>query len=276
MSAPRADRGTVVQSALSQRRLMANIGSDGIRKLRYQKVEDYLRSKLVAAEYTSGDRIPSERDLADILQVNRLTVRRAVGNLVVEGLLENNGTGGTRVAAPSFVRPADIYRSVGIDRLIQGHGKVPSNKLLHFQISSANNPLADRLGVMEGEEIVIIRRLWSIDNRPFCIETSHLPANLVPGLAAEDLMLGQSLYLLMKERYGITTVNSDRIISVETASDLESKALDMPANSAALTLRLWVKTDDGRTVEYMRSVNNPKIVAFGTSSAQNGWMTGRL
>lgn len=97
---------------------MADEELSGARKLRYQKVEDHIRRMLSSGEFGSGDRIPSERDLADLLHVNWLTVRKAVSNLVSEGLLESNGTGGTRVAAPTFVRPADIYRSVGIDRLI--------------------------------------------------------------------------------------------------------------------------------------------------------------
>lgn len=252
---------------------MTEEGLTGARKLRYQKVEDYIRSMLSAGEFTPGDRIPSERDLGDVLHVNRLTVRKAVSNLISEGLLESNGTGGTRVASPAFVRPADIYRSVGIDRLIQNQGNLPSNKLLYFQLSSANSQLADRLSIEEGQEIVIIRRLWSLDNKPFSIETSHIPANLVPGLAAEDLIAGQSLYKLFKERYAIDTINADRIISVETANDLESKLLEIPVNSPTLTYRLWVKSESGTVVEYMRSINNPKVVAFGTSSAEGGWLS---
>lgn len=252
---------------------MADEELSGARRLRYQKVEDHIRAMLSSGEFTSGDRIPSERDLGDTLHVNRLTVRKAVSNLVSEGLLESNGTGGTRVAAPAFVRPADIYRSVGIDRLIQSQGKLPSNKLLYFQLSSANSQLADRLGIEEGQEVVIIRRLWSLDNKPFSVETSHIPARLVPGLAAEDLIAGQSLYRLFKERYEIDTINADRIISVETASELESKLLEIPVNSPALAYRLWVKSEDGTVVEYMRSVNNPKVVAFGTSSAEGGWLS---
>ncbi|MQB08030.1 GntR family transcriptional regulator [Agrobacterium tumefaciens] len=249
----------------------------GKRKLRYQKVEDHIKALIEVGEFTSGDRIPSERTLAETLKVNRLTVRRAVTNLARQGLLEGNGTGGTRVAAPSFIRRADVYRSVGIDRLIQSDGKSPSNKLLHFQLSAASTQLAERMEISEGEELVVIRRLVSIDDKPFCVETSHIPARIVPGLAAEDLMHGQSLYAILQDRYGITaTVNSDRVISVETTSDLESTALGMEKNSSALALRLWVKSEEGQIIEYVRSVNNPKIVAFGTGAASDKWGKGRL
>lgn len=242
------------------------------RKLRYQKIEDYIKTMLSSGEFTAGDRIPSERILADELGVNRLTVRKAVTNLVEKGLLQRNGTGGTRVASPSFIRRTDILQSEGISRLIQSYGKSPNHKLLHFELIDANAQLAERMDIREGEKVVAIRRLLSINDQPFCVETSHIPEVLVPGLAAADLMYDQSLYAVLKEKYGITgTVNSDRIISVEAANGVECSTLGMEKEELALCLRLWVRDQTGRIIEYVRSVNNPHIVAFGTGEMASRW-----
>ena len=232
--------------------------------LRYQKVEEHIRDLLKSTEYGPGDRLPSERDLAGALGVNRLTVRRAVNNLIQIGLLEGNGTSGTRVAAPKMIRRVDVYRSVGVHRIITGVGGAPSNKLLHFQIAAASSKVAERLKIDEGEEVIIVRRVWNIDGKPFCIETSHLVSGMVPGLTADDLVAGQSLYELLSTRYGLETVNAERTITVAHVNDIEGRLLDVPTGTAVLALKLLVETKDKRPIEYMTSINNPKLVVFRT------------
>jgi len=230
--------------------------------LRYQKVEEHIRTLLTSPDFAVGDRIPSERDLAATLGVNRLTVRRAVNNLIRAGLLEGNGTGGTRVPPPRMVRRLDVYKSVGMDRVIAGHGGTPSNKLLHFQITTAGPQVAAKLKIAEHDEVVVVRRVWSIDGTPFCLETSHLAAHLIPGLSADDLVAGQSLYGLLRTRYGYETVNAERTIMVAYVNEIEARHLNMQSGEAVLALRLSVDTADGRPIEYMVSINNPNLVVF--------------
>ncbi len=233
--------------------------------LRYQKVEEYIRKLLASSGYSSGDRLPSERDLADLLSVNRLTVRRAVNNLIATGLLEGNGTGGTRVAPPRMTRPLEGARSVGVDRVIAGLGGTPSNRLLHFEITRVpGTHIAGKLGLSEEDEVILLRRVWSIDATPFCLETSYLAAHLLPGLAADDLVAGQSLYATLRDRYGYETINAERTISIAYIDETEARHLDMPPGSAALALRILVHTMQAQPIEFTVSINNPNYVAFST------------
>ncbi len=235
--------------------------------LRYQKVEEHIKGLLNSTDYGPGDRLPSERDLAGTLGVNRLTVRRAVNNLIDAGLLMGNGTSGTRVASHKMIRRVDIYRSIGIHRVITGAGGTPSNKLLHFQITAADANIAERLKIAEGDEVIIVRRVWNIDNSPFCIETSYLVSRLMPGLTADDLVSGQSLYELLNTRYGLETINAERTITVSHVNDIEGRLLDLAPGTAVLALRLLVETKDKKPIEYMSSINNPKLVVFRTTQA---------
>jgi DNA-binding GntR family transcriptional regulator len=63
----------------------------------YVEVQDYLLDLIGAPDYGPGDRIPSERTLADALGINRMTVRKAIDRLVERKVLERNGTSGTRI-----------------------------------------------------------------------------------------------------------------------------------------------------------------------------------
>jgi GntR family transcriptional regulator len=234
----------------------------------YRQIEQYVRDLINSPDYGPGDRVPSERALAEMLGANRMTVRKAIDGLVALGILERNGTSGTRIPLPRVVRPADARTSLGITRIIQSSGGTPGNKLLHFQEQRASGRIAEKLQLKEDEPIIVVRRLWMVDNLPFCIETSHLPAERVPDLAAEDLIAGQSLHSLLRTRYGISTFGGERIISVAICTDMEARLMDLPPRSPCLLLRLVVADQDGRPVEYMTSVNHPQLVVFKTERAE--------
>jgi GntR family transcriptional regulator len=230
----------------------------------YRQIERHIRDLINSPDYGPGDRVPSERVLAETLGANRMTVRKAIDGLVAQGLLERHSTSGTRIRRPRVARPTDTRTSLGITRLIQNSGGTPGNKLLHFQEQRAAARISERLGLQEGAPIIVVRRLWTVDGVPFCIETSHLPVERVPDLAAEDLTAGQSLHDLLRSRYGITPISGDRVISVATCTEMESRLMNLPPNAPCLLLRLVVADQDERPVEYMTSVNHPHLVVFKT------------
>jgi GntR family transcriptional regulator len=233
----------------------------------WQAIQRYIQDLIAGPDYGPGDRVPSERALAERLGANRMTVRKAIDGLVAMGKLERNGTSGTRIPRPRVTRPVDAHTAQGIARIIRAGGGTPGNKLLHFEQARAVGKIAARLQVPEGAELVVFRRLWTVNSSPFCIETSHLPADRVPGLAAEDLTAGQSLYGLLRDRYGITTRGAERLIGIGVSTELEAKLLHLKPGTAILLLRLLVLDDAGRPIEYMTSVNHPQLVVFKTANA---------
>jgi GntR family transcriptional regulator len=237
----------------------------------YAAIEDYLREMIAARRLVPGDRVPSERALADELGASRMTVRKAVDRLVAAGLLERAGTSGTRVALPRVTRPISDGAAQGISRVVESAGGTPSNRLLHFEIARASAKMAERLAIAEGDEIVVLRRLWMVNDAPFCVETSHLAAARVPDLHAEDLAAGQSLYALLKARYRLAVATGERVIGLAPATDLEARQLRLRPGASVLLLRLLTFDADGRPIEYMTSANHPQLVVFKTPKAEMTW-----
>jgi GntR family transcriptional regulator len=234
----------------------------------YRQIQAYLQELLTGPDYGPGDRIPSERDLAEKLGRNRMTVRKAIERLITMGLLERNGTSGTRIPVPRVTRPIDSFSaSPGIRRIIQAGGGTAGNKLLHFEQARASEKVASRLKLREGTEIVLFRRLWTVNETPICIETSYLPLSIVPDLAAQDLMAGESLYSLLHSRYGIGAMRGEREIGVTTCTEMEARLLNLVVGTACLSLQLQVHDEKGQPIEFMRSVNHPTLVVFKTAQA---------
>jgi len=231
----------------------------------YVAIQDYILGLISGPDFAPGVRVPSERALAEQLGANRMTVRKAIDRLVDRGALERNGTSGTRIPLPQVARPTDVGHSLGITRIIQKAGGAPGNKLLHFGQTPAPESVAARLKLAAGAETLMFRRLWTINDAPFCIETSYLPAERFPDLVAEDLVSGQSLYALLQSRYGVAAAVAEREISVGVCTDLEARLLLLKPAASALALRLIASDADGRPVEYMKSINHPQLVMFRTT-----------
>lgn len=237
------------------------------RKPIYVEVQDFLLDLINGPDYGPGDRIPSERALADTLGINRMTVRKAIDRLVDRHVLERNGTIGTRVPLVQVTRPVELRPSLGITRLVRHAGANPGTRLLHFAEEPANDSVARRLAVPTGTTLVMVRRLRSVNDEPFCLETSYLPAERVPRLVAEDLIAGPSLHDLLRERYGLAIAMDEREISVGTATEMEARQLALKPGSPTLVLRLVAHDAEGRPIEYMKSVNHPNHVVFRSSGA---------
>lgn len=233
----------------------------------YVQVEEHVLALINGQDFAPGDRVPSERMLAEQLGINRMTVRKAVDRLVERHILERNGTSGTRVPLPHVARPIDVRTSLGITRIIRDAGGKPGNRLLHFGEVRASENVAARLEVPVETELVMLRRLLTVNAVPFCVETTYLPADRFPNLIAQDLIAGQSLYSFLAEHYGVKPHAMDREISVGTPSDIESRMLQLGKGEVTFVLRLVARDKSSKPFEYTKSSNHPHHVVFRTSAA---------
>lgn len=70
------------------------------RRMLYRQVKDFILSQIQKGIYLPGEVIPAERELAERLGVSRYTVRRAIQELVDEGVLYRVQGNGTFVQEP--------------------------------------------------------------------------------------------------------------------------------------------------------------------------------
>jgi GntR family transcriptional regulator len=237
--------------------------SDGL--LVYERAQQYVIEMIEGPDFAAGDRIPSERELSERFRISRMTMRKAIDRLVAKGLLERRSTSGTYIPVPVIRRPITGHMfSHGISEIVRQCGGVPGSRLLFFEQHEAQPRVAEHLGIKAGDPLIVIRRLRTVNELPFCVETTHLPLARVPGLAADDLFGQQSLYALLAQRYGIEMGSGSGTISVSTATAQEAQLLGLRSDSPALIFRAVVSDRNGKPVEYLTSVNHPQRVVFET------------
>ncbi|WP_179381321.1 GntR family transcriptional regulator [Jannaschia marina] len=227
----------------------------------YEKVQASLRQLVEQRNYIAGDRIPSERDLCERFDVHRATLRKAIDNLIAEGLLERRGTSGTYIPSPTVLRPISAHSfSQPITEIVGASGGKAGSKLMFFEQGQASVRIADRLDVEVGDPLFIIKRLRTVNEQPFCIETTWIPTALVPGLTATDLVRDLSLYGLLRDRYDIAIGTAKATISSGTISTQDLETLDMKQGEVALIIDSVTSDKDGNPIEYLSSLNHPRRV----------------
>lgn len=214
--------------------------------MRRAEVKDRLLELVDVLE--PGEPLPSERALCIELGVSRPTVRAAVEELARDGLLVRRHGRGT------FAGPRRISQVVPTtsEPVPPADGDWTS-EVLALRTSVAGALLGRRLELSPDDPVVHVLRRRIVDDAPMAVEDIRLPATLVPGIVAEDFLVG-SLYRRLRERFGVDAAEAVQTIEPTVTDAGESQLLDVPLHSPALLFERTTRDPAGRVVELTRSV----------------------
>jgi GntR family transcriptional regulator len=208
---------------------------------------DMVRERLLDLidDLTVGEAMPPERLLSVELGVARMTLRRAMDDLVAEGYLSRQQGRGTFVAEPKIAQPLTM---TSFSEDMRRRGMRPNSHTLSMTVTTAGARIGRRLETSPGEQILKVSRLRLADG-----ETLHVPAQFVPGLTGADLE-GASFYELLESRYGIALSTGVQTIEPSVASEEESRVLGVPVLSPVFLFERVARDKDGRVIEFVVSV----------------------
>jgi len=216
----------------------------------YVQIEEELAERIRTGMLRPGDRIPPERELAEQMQVSRMTVRQALGRLADRGLLVRERGRGTFVSEPKLVQ--SLSRLNGFYDQMVSQGILPSSRLLSGEQILASAAVAQVLDLRIAEPLFKVVRLRLGGGVPLALETSFFPARLVPGLLDYDLER-HSIYRLM-ERYDARPVRATQSLEPVPARDLEAEALEVPPGSPLMLVERIAWDAQDRPVEYAKDI----------------------
>ncbi len=213
---------------------------------KYYQVRESLRAQI---ELLAADQpIPSENELCQAHGVSRITVRKALNDLIHEGLLYAVQGKGTFVAPHKF-RVQWAQETAGFRADMTRRGLAVSVKVLAQVIMPADDHTASELQLAAGAPVVKLVRLRFVDDKPFDIATNYLPAQLFPGLERDDFVT-QSLYSLMRTKYGIQLDHGVRLAEAAPCSAEEARLLRIKSSVPLLVVHSTMYDVDGRPVEH--------------------------
>jgi GntR family transcriptional regulator len=209
-----------------------------------------LRAALDRGEWRSGDRLPTERELALQYGCSLITVRRALGELAREARIERTRGRGTFVTRPSI--RLDMGGSLSFADEMADQGHVAGTRLVASRTETAASSVAAALGIEPGAPTLYVERLRLADEEPLLLEQVHLPADRFPALLSADLEHA-SLYELLAGRYDTHVALSRETFVPVTLPAREARLLGQEPNRLALLVEGVAYTHNGIPVEYARS-----------------------
>lgn len=223
--------------------------------------------RLISA-MSEGESLPPERELAARWQVSRMTLRRAMDDLVVSGVLDRRQGSGSVLARPRLNRRLSVS-SFTEDMLRRG--RVPSNRTLEFRRRSADRAVSQKLRMPMGEQYVAFTRLRLADGEPIAVESSMIAAHLVPGLTEDDL--DGSWYQLLTDRYGLQVVDVHFVIEPMLPDARIAEHLRIPTTQPCLRIKVDGVDARGRVLETGESVFRGDTYSLSAESSATGGPT---
>ncbi|BCJ62277.1 GntR family transcriptional regulator [Micromonospora endophytica] len=210
----------------------------------YFQIARRLTEAVENGELVPGELLPNEIDLAASLNVSRPTMRRAIEELVENGMLTRKRGVGTRVN-DTLVRRRVALTSLHDD--LTAAGRQPRTQVLRFVLDCVDRHAARELGLPASERLLYCERLRSADGLPLAILRNWLPARF-DDITADDLA-EQGLYRLLGERNGRPTIARQRI-TARPATSAQSRLLEIGHNAPLISMQRTAFDAEGRAVEY--------------------------
>lgn len=219
-----------------------------MRTTKYHSIRDEILDLI--AELAVGDALPPERTLAPQFDVSRMTLRRAVEELIREGRLVRRHGAGTFVAEPKIAQGLAV---TSFSEDMRQRGAVPSSHTLGVDEIDAGARFGRILEISPSDRVVRVMRLRLADDAPMALETLHVPRSVAPDLDG-DALADHSFYELLEGRYGVTLDGGVQTIEATVTDETESEFLEVPVHSPAFLFERTSRATDGRVVEFVRSV----------------------
>lgn len=184
--------------------------------------------------YHSNEAIPSEKKLMELYNVSRITIRKAIDELVTEGYLYKIQGKGTYVKADEGSN--NLFSITSSTEDVQKMGMTPSKKTKISRIELASPKRAKALEISTNDQVEVIGRISYADSEPLNYTIAFLPEKIFPGLTEHDLE-HESLYKLINDQYGVRITKARRTIEAVLAKDEISKYLELEEGMPIILFR---------------------------------------
>jgi GntR family phosphonate transport system transcriptional regulator len=144
----------------------------------WRRIADHLEHAIAAGEFSPGDRLPAETDLAAQHGVNRHTVRRALAELSSRGLVRAARGSGTFVESGRLAYP--IRRRTRFSEIVGSAGLEAGGTLIAHRLEPADRDIARRLEIARETPVLRLDIVRHANGVPICAGAAFLPAALVP------------------------------------------------------------------------------------------------
>ncbi len=214
----------------------------------YLQIKEWMLDQIRTGRWPQRYKLPAEEDLAGAVGVSRGTLRKAIAELVREGVLHQIHGKGTFVTAGGIEQPL-AQRLSAFSELLEERGIRYSTRVLQQRVEEPAGRVASLLRLEPGQQVVHLARIRLVESCPVAYMENYVPVHLAPGLERVDFAR-QGLFRTLEQDYGLTLAWGQRTFEALGAEGEVAEYLELPAGAPVFYIQQVVYLDDGRPVEF--------------------------
>ncbi|HZQ05349.1 MAG TPA: GntR family transcriptional regulator [Anaerolineae bacterium] len=214
----------------------------------FKQIAAQLRQQIEQGTLHLGDVIPGERELAESLDVSRMTLRAAIDELVDEGLLLRQRGRGTVVAHVRINKQAQVMGFMSFSEEMHSRGLEPSSRILAFKSEVADAGVAAQLDLPLGAQVILLKRVRLANGEPMALERCYVPYERFRRLLNFDLST-RSLYDILEKEFDTRPTLCEETVEAIALAAPEARELRVKRGSPALLVTRVTRDARGALIE---------------------------
>lgn len=214
----------------------------------YRQLSNIIRTNVENGVYEANQKIPTEMELSKKYNVSRVTVRKALEELVEDGILLRKQGKGTFISEKKTTNTNYPQTSFADACLMSG--KKPTTRLLSYSMEVPTKKIADFFGIEQTEMVIKIRRIRMADGEPIILEIDYFPESFA---FLADEALTDSIALILN-RNNIYPIHGETVTTICYATEEESKVLNVDVEQPLLYIRGEIRNEDMSPVQVSKQI----------------------
>jgi len=207
--------------------------------------------EMIENNLEENQQILSEREICEIYNVSRTTVRQSMDELEKEGYIYKVHGKGTFVSPKRMNQ--DLISFYSFTEEMKKLGKFPSSEVTGFEIVQADEKISVIFKVGIGDLLYRISRIRKADGLPMMYETTYLPFDRFKGITKEQLQENPMYDILIKS-FNAKITSAEEYFRPILTNKLESIYLEIKESSPSLKIERFTY-EDNDVIEYTLSVS---------------------
>lgn len=191
----------------------------------YYQLKELIMAEIKSGTYPKDSAIPTEKELIDMFDISRTTVRQAITELVQEGWLYRVKSKGTFVSRPK-VNQDFIQKLESYNEQIRRTGRTPHTEVLEFKVVKAKKEVAEHLNIKPEDKVVYLYRKRYADDDPIVILKTYLPYDRCSFVMDHDFEK-ESLYAVLSKDSSVQVYRVKRLVEAVEATANDAEKLNM-------------------------------------------------
>ena len=230
-------------------------------KSKFEEIYKDLKYKIESGAHLYSELLPSENTLVGVYDCSRNTIRRAIAGLVEDGYVQSvHGRGVQVIYQPSEKTNFTVGGIESFKETAARNRMTYGTEVVCFETITVDDALSRESSFPAGCEVLHIRRVRSVDDKPLILDINYFLKSAVPGLTRE--IAEKSIYAYLEQELNMQIVTSKRKITVEKATPQDRKLISMDSYNCLAVVTSNTFNSDGVMFEYTQSRHQPEYFTF--------------